>query len=126
MSARLLVVDDEEIVLRSCLRILSGDEFQVETVQDGRQDVQKVEENLYDVMILDIMMPNMDGLEVLRRVKETHPNVDVIMVTGLAQIDTAVKGMKLGAFDYIAKPFEPDELKLVVPRALARGRLLRG
>jgi len=125
MSARILVVDDEEIVLRSCLRILSGDEFQVETVQDGRQALQKVEENLYDVMILDIMMPNVDGLEVLRRVKETHPNVDVIMVTGLAQIDTAVKAMKLGAFDYIAKPFEPDELKLVVQRALERRRLLQ-
>jgi len=125
MSARILVVDDEEIVLRSCLRILSGDEFQVETVQDGRQALQKVEENLYDVMILDIMMPNVDGLEVLRRVKETHPNVDVVMVTGLAQIDTAVKAMKLGAFDYIAKPFEPDELKLVVQRALERRRLLQ-
>jgi len=125
MSARILVVDDEEIVLRSCLRILSGDEFQVETVQDGRQALQKVEENPYDVMILDIMMPNVDGLEVLRRVKETHPNVDVVMVTGLAQIDTAVKAMKLGAFDYIAKPFEPDELKLVVQRALERRRLLQ-
>jgi DNA-binding NtrC family response regulator len=125
MSARILVVDDEEIVLRSCLRILSGDEFQVETVQDGRQALQKVEENPYDVMILDIMMPNVDGLEVLRRVKETHPNVDIIMVTGLAQIDTAVKAMKLGAFDYIAKPFEPDELKLVVQRALERRRLLQ-
>jgi len=125
MSARILVVDDEEVVLRSCLRILSGEEFQVETVQDGRQALQKVEENPYDVMILDIMMPNVDGLEVLRRVKETHPNVDVVMVTGLAQIDTAVKAMKLGAFDYIAKPFEPDELKLVVQRALERRRLLQ-
>jgi DNA-binding NtrC family response regulator len=76
-------------------------------------------------MILDIMMPNMDGLEVLRRVKETHPNVDVIMITGLSQIDTAVQAMKLGAFDYISKPFEPDELKLVVQRALERRRLLQ-
>jgi DNA-binding NtrC family response regulator len=71
------------------------------------------------------MMPNIDGLEVLRRVKETHPNVDVIMVTGLSQIDTAVQAMKLGAFDYISKPFEPDELKLVVQRALERRRLLQ-
>jgi DNA-binding NarL/FixJ family response regulator len=67
----------------------------------------------------------MDGLEVLRRVKETHPNVDVIMITGLSQIDTAVQAMKLGAFDYISKPFEPDELKLVVQRALERRRLLQ-
>jgi DNA-binding NtrC family response regulator len=125
MSARILIVDDEEIVIRSCLRILDGDEFQVESVQDGREALRKIEENPYDVIILDIMMPNMDGLEVLRRVKETHPNVDVIMITGLSQIDTAVQAMKLGAFDYISKPFEPDELKLVVQRALERRRLLQ-
>jgi DNA-binding NtrC family response regulator len=125
MSARILIVDDEEIVIRSCMRILDGSEFQVEAVQDGREALRRVEENPYDVMILDIMMPNMDGLEVLRRVKETHPNVDVIMVTGLSQIDTAVQAMKLGAFDYISKPFEPDELKLVVQRALERRRLLQ-
>ena len=125
MSARILIVDDEEIVIRSCKRILDGDEFQVESVQDGREALRKVEENPYDVIILDIMMPNIDGLEVLRRVKETHPNVDVIMITGLSQIDTAVQAMKLGAFDYISKPFEPDELKLVVYRALERRRLLQ-
>ncbi|MFI4960443.1 MAG: sigma-54-dependent transcriptional regulator [Hyphomicrobiales bacterium] len=125
MSARILIADDEDIVIRSCLRILEGDEFQVEAVQDGREALRKIEENPYDVMILDIMMPNMDGLEVLRRVKETHPNVDVIMITGLSQIDTAVQAMKLGAFDYISKPFEPDELKLVVQRALERRRLLQ-
>ncbi len=125
MSARILVVDDEEIVIRSCLRILAGDEYQVEAVQDGREALRKIEENACDVMILDIMMPNIDGLEVLRRVKETHPNIDVIMVTGLSQIDTAVQAMKLGAFDYISKPFEPDELKLVVQRALERRRLLQ-
>ena len=125
MSARILVVDDEEIVIKSCLRILGGGDYQVEAVQDGREALRKIEENSYDVMILDIMMPNMDGLEVLRRVKETHPNVDVIMITGLSQIDTAVQAMKLGAFDYISKPFEPDELKLVVQRALERRRLLQ-
>jgi DNA-binding NtrC family response regulator len=107
------------------LRILAGDEFQVESVQDGREALKKIEENPYDVVILDIMMPNIDGLEVLRRVKETHPNVDVIMITGLSQVDTAVQAMKLGAFDYISKPFEPDELKLVVFRALERRRLLQ-
>jgi len=125
MSARILIVDDEEIVIRSCLRILAGDEFQVESVQDGREALKKIEENTYDVVILDIMMPNIDGLEVLRRVKETHPNVDVIMITGLSQVDTAVQAMKLGAFDYISKPFEPDELKLVVFRALERRLLLQ-
>ena len=125
MSARILVVDDEEIVIRSCLRIFEGDDYQVEAVQDGREALRRIEEQTYDVMILDIMMPNIGGLEVLRRVKETHPDIDVVMVTGLSQIDTAVQAMKLGAFDYISKPFAPDEIKLVVQRALERRRLMR-
>jgi DNA-binding NtrC family response regulator len=126
MKARILVVDDEEIVIRSCLRILGDDgENEVEAVQDGMDALRKLDESHFDVLILDIMMPKMDGLEVLRRVKETHPDIDVIMVTGLSQIETAVKSMKLGAFDYLPKPFDPDELKLVVKRALERRQLLQ-
>jgi len=125
MSARILVVDDEEIVTRSCLRILGSADYAVEAVQDGLQALRNIEENHYDVIILDIMMPNIDGLEVLRRVKETHPDIDVIMITGLSQIDTAVQAMKLGAFDYLPKPFDPEELKLVVHRALERRQLLQ-
>jgi DNA-binding NtrC family response regulator len=124
MSARILIVDDEEIVIRSCLRILDGEDYQVEAVQDGRDAMRKIAENPYEVVILDIMMPNIGGLDVLRLIKEGHPEVDVIMITGLAQIETAVQAMKLGAFDYISKPFEPDEIKLVVQRALERRRLL--
>ncbi|MGA3308667.1 MAG: sigma-54 dependent transcriptional regulator [Xanthobacteraceae bacterium] len=125
MSVRILIVDDEEIVIRSCVRILDGNDFQIETAHDGHEALRKVEDNPYDVMILDIMMPNLGGLEVLRRVKEAHPDMDVIMITGLSQIDTAVQAMKLGAFDYIPKPFEPDELRLVLQRALERRRLLQ-
>jgi len=126
MKARILVVDDEEIVVRSCLRILGDDsEYEVEAVQDGVDALRKIDEGHYDAMILDIMMPKMDGMEVLRRVKETHPDIDVIMVTGLSQIETAVRSMKLGAFDYLSKPFDPDELKLVVRRALERRQLMQ-
>lgn len=125
MSARILVVDDEEIVIRSCLRILDTGDYEVEAVQDGWEALRKIDENDYDVVILDIMMPKIDGMEVLQRVKETHPDVDVIMVTGHSQIETAVRSMKLGAFDYLPKPFEPDELELVVERALERRRLLQ-
>ena len=120
MGARILVVDDEEIVIKSYLRILGGGDYQVEAAHGGREALRKVEENPYDVIILDIMMP-VGGLEVLRRVKETHPNLDVIMVTGLAENDTVVEAKKLGACDYISKPFEPEELKLIVQRTLGRG-----
>jgi DNA-binding NtrC family response regulator len=125
MSVRILVVDDEEIVIRSCMRILDDSGYQIEAAHDGHEALRKVEDNPCDVMILDIMMPNLSGMEVLRRVKEAHPDMDVIMITGLSQIETAVQAMKLGAFDYISKPFEPDELKLVVQRALERRRLLQ-
>ena len=120
MSARILIVDDEETVIKSCLRILGGGDYYVEVAHDGREALRKIEENPYDVMILDVVMPNMGGLEVLRRVKETHPDMDVIMVTGLSQVDTVVQARKLGARDFISKPFEPDELKLVVQRAVER------
>ena len=125
MTTRILVVDDEEIVIRSCLRILDGSGYQIEVAHDGHEALRKIESDGYDIMILDIMMPNLSGLEVLRRVKEAHPDIDVIMITGLSQIDTAVQAMKLGAFDYIPKPFEPDELKLVVQRARERRQLLQ-
>jgi DNA-binding NtrC family response regulator len=125
MSARILIVDDEEIVIRSCLRILGDGDYQVEAVQSGGDALRKVEETGYDVLILDIMMPGIDGLEVLQSVKEMHPDIDVIMVTGLSQIETAVRCMKLGALDYLPKPFDPDELRLVVERALERRRLLK-
>ena len=124
MNARILIVDDEEIVVRSCRRILSDSSYVVDSAQDGWEALRKVDENGYDVIVLDIMMPKIDGLEVLQHVKERHPDVDVIMVTGLSQVDTAVKAMKLGAFDYLSKPFDPDELKRVVDRALERRRLL--
>ena len=125
MSARILVVDDEEIVVRSCLRALADSGHQADAVQSGAEALAKIADGGYDVLVLDIMMPKMDGIEVLRRVKETHPDIEVVMITGLSQIDTAVRAMKLGAFDYLPKPFEPDELKLAVERALERRRLLR-
>jgi DNA-binding NtrC family response regulator len=125
MSARILIVDDEEIIIRSCRRILGDGNYEVDSVQDGLDALRKIDDAHFDVLILDIMMPGMDGLEVLQRVKETHPDIAVIMVTGLSQIDTAVRAMKLGAFDYLPKPFDPDELRLVVERALERQRLLQ-
>ena len=123
MSAKILIVDDEEIVIRSCRRILGDSMYVVDSTHDGQDALRKVDETEYDLMILDIMMPGMDGLEVLQSVKERHPDVDVIMMTGLSEIQTAVKAMKLGAFDYLSKPFDPDEFKLVVDRALERRQL---
>src|SRR5210317_2136347 len=125
MKKRILIVDDEEIVVRSCLRILSEEEFDIDVANNGLEALSRVNEKDYDMMILDIMMPKMNGIEVLQRVKETHPDIDVIMITGLNEIETAVKAMKLGAFDYLPKPFDPEELELVVNRAFERRQLMQ-
>ena len=125
MNGRILIVDDEEIVIQSCLRILSGAGFEIDAAHDGLEALSKINENGYDVLILDIKMPKMDGIEVLRRVKEARPDIDVIMITGLHEIETAVQAMKLGAFDYLPKPFDPEELERVVARAFERRQLLQ-
>ncbi|MCJ7815167.1 MAG: sigma-54 dependent transcriptional regulator [Xanthomonadales bacterium] len=126
MKGRILIVDDEEIVLRSCQRVLRGEEYEIDTAGDGLSALGMVNENTYDVLILDIKMPRMDGIEVLRRVKEARPDIDVIMITGLHDIGTAVKAMKLGALDYLPKPFEPDQLLMLVARAFDRRALREG
>ena len=124
MKAKILVVDDEEVVVHSCMRILR-DDYAVQSVQDGFSALKKSGEEVFDVMVVDVMMPGMSGLELLQQVKELHPDIDVIMMTGLSEIQTAVKALKLGAFDYLSKPFDPDELKHVVERALERRKLLQ-
>jgi DNA-binding NtrC family response regulator len=125
MTARILVIDDEEIVLRSCRRILADEAHVVDVASDSLEGLRRVDEGAYDAVVLDIKMPGRDGIEVLREVKERHPEVEVIMITGLSEVQTAVQAMKLGAFDYLSKPFDPDELKHVVERALERRRLMR-
>ena len=120
MKGRILIVDDEPIVLRSCQRILRGEDYEIDVCGDGLSALGMINENDYDVLILDIKMPRMDGIEVLRRVKEARPDIDVIMITGLHDIGTAVQAMKLGALDYLPKPFEPEQLQMLVERAFDR------
>jgi DNA-binding NtrC family response regulator len=126
MKGRILLVDDEEIVLRSCQRILGKNDYEIDVANNGLAALGMVNENEYDVLILDIKMPKMDGIEVLRRVKEARPDIDIIMITGLHDIETAVQAMKLGALDYLPKPFEPDELQMLVARAFDRRASLQG
>ena len=110
MTARILVIDDEEIVLRSCQRILAGDAYAVDVAGDSREGLRRADDGNYDLILLDIKMPHLDGIEVLRDVKERHPDIEVIMVTGLTEVQTAVRAMKLGAFDYLSKPVASKEL----------------
>jgi DNA-binding NtrC family response regulator len=118
MNAKILLVDDEEVVVRSCLRVLAGNGYQIDTHTDGRSALKAVGAVHYDLIILDLMMPDIGGMEVLEKVKESHPDIKVILITGLAQVETSLRAMERGAFAYLPKPFDPDELTSLVARAL--------
>ncbi|MHB8909371.1 MAG: sigma-54-dependent transcriptional regulator [Syntrophales bacterium] len=104
----LLIVDDEEVIREGMRRILTAEGYQVETSASGRSAIEKIQEHDFDVVITDLKMPGMDGIEVLKNIKILQPEVPVIMITGYSTVDTAVEAMKSGAFDYIAKPFTAD------------------
>ncbi len=121
---RILVIDDEQVVCQSCFRILSEEGYAVETTCNGHEGLTKAEQMPYDILIVDLKMPGIGGMEVLQRVRERHPETDVLVITGYSTVETAVQAMKLGAYDYICKPFSPDELALVVQRLVEKRELL--
>ncbi|MBI5201548.1 MAG: response regulator [Elusimicrobia bacterium] len=122
-KAKILVIDDEE-GLRDMVKYgLTTHGYDVAAAHDGRDGVEKARATQYDLALCDIMMPGMSGLETLQRLKELSPRTEVVMVTGYATLETAVEAMKLGAYDYIAKPYELDQLLNLLEKALERGRL---
>jgi len=120
MSARILIVDDEDIVVRSCLRILADTDYTVDVARGGAEALQKIDKTAYDVLLVDIMMPQVNGLEVLSHVKQKRPESEVIIFTGLSQSETALRAQELGAFAYLPKPFDPAELRDLIGQALAK------
>jgi len=123
-NARILVVDDEMIVCESCKRILEEEEYEVETVLSGKEAFDKMKVSPFDIVITDLKMPGIDGMEVLRTFRKEYPDSIIIMITGFSTVETAVEAMKLGAFDYIPKPFTPDEVSIVVKKAIEKKSLM--
>jgi len=113
-----LVIDDEQIVLESVSALLTDEGFEVDVSLDGRQGLDWAIERNYDVVLTDIRMPDIGGMKVLRDVKRINPTLPVIMITGYASVESAVQAMKLGAAEYIEKPFEPEQLLDAVSRSL--------
>lgn len=110
-SLKILVIDDEEI-LRHCLDdILSDAGFKVQTASSGEEGLQLFEEEFFEIILLDIKMPGMSGIEVLKAIKKINPETKVIIITGYASVNTAVESMKLGASDYLTKPFDMNQIK---------------
>jgi DNA-binding NtrC family response regulator len=107
-TTRALVIDDEQIVLDSVSRILTEDTYEVDTSLSGREGLAKALEGDYDVVLTDIRMPDIGGMRVLRDVKRAKPALPVVIITGYATVRSAVQAMKLGAADYLEKPFTPE------------------
>ncbi len=107
---RVLVVDDEDDFRETIVNRLKKRNLSVTGAENGEKAMEILEEKLFDVVILDVKMPGMDGIETLREMKRKRPLMEVIMLTGHATVESGVEGMKLGAFDYIMKPVELDEL----------------
>ncbi len=119
-KAKILAVDDEEIILSSFRKILVFAGYSIETVETGQEALGLIQKNDYDFVFTDLRMPEMDGVEVTKAVKHFRPDIDVIVITGYATIETAVETMKFGALDYVQKPFTEDELIEFVDKSLIK------
>jgi len=113
-----LVIDDEQIVLDSVSKILTDENYEVDVSLSGREGLNRAIQKEYDIVLTDIRMPDIGGMRVLRDVKRAKPSLPVVIITGYASVKSAVQAMKLGAADYIEKPFTPDQLLKAVNSAL--------
>lgn len=119
-KARILCVDDEQVILDSFRKILVLDGYSVDTVQTGQEALGLLQTHHYDFVFTDLKMPAMSGVDVTKSVKHLRPDIDVVIITGYATVETAVECMKVGALDYVQKPFTEDELLAFVKKALIK------
>ena len=117
---RILVVDDDETVRRSYLRSLEGMSCQVAAASGGEEALQTMEQNPFDVVLLDMRMPGQDGLSVLRTIKQKWPESEVVIITGYPTVDSAKEAVRLGAYDYVAKPVGPQDIINATDGAMTR------
>jgi len=113
-----LVIDDEQVVLDSVSKILTDEDYKVDVSLSGREGLNQAIQKEYDIVLTDIRMPDIGGMRVLRDIKRAKPALPVVMITGYASVRSSVQAMKLGAADYIEKPFTPDQLIRAVASAL--------
>jgi len=122
----ILIVDDEEIVRESVTEWLKSGGYNAECAEDGLKALDKIQKRNYDVVVLDMKMPGMDGLQVLKKVHEINPDTKVIIITAYASVETAVQALKDGAVDYIVKPFEPEILEDSVAKWIGKPKITSG
>jgi len=120
MKTRVLLVDDEEQFVDALSERLAIRDYEITKSLNGEDALEKVKQYNYDVVILDVTMPGTDGIEVLREIKKLKPLTEVIMLTGHGTVETAIEGMKLGAFDFLIKPCDTEALDIKIKKAFAR------
>ena len=121
---KILVVDDEPVICQGCRLALTDKGYRVDFQLRGGPGLEAVSEGAYDLILLDMKLPDMDGLDILKTVRQNHPLLQVVIMTGYSTVQNAVEAMKTGAFDYLTKPFTDEELALVVERAMEKKRLM--
>ncbi len=121
---KIIIIDDEEVVLDSCTQILQGRNYDIYTAPDGTQGLKLVEEVKPDLVFIDLKMPGITGMEVLEQINQQDKTIVTIVITGYATVDSAVEAMKTGAYDFLPKPFTPDEFRLITKRGLERRKLV--
>ena len=122
---KILVVDDEKRIRDSCHTVLTGEGYTVACAESGSQGLEMIGREHFDIILLDLMMPQMSGLDVLPDIKADHPDTVVIVITGYSTVEHSIEAMKAGAFDFIPKPFSPKKLKVVVSKAIEYTRALK-
>ncbi|MEJ2673412.1 MAG: response regulator [Deltaproteobacteria bacterium] len=118
LSPTILVIDDEERVREGCRKVLSREGYDVSIADCGESGLKMIERQHYDIILLDLMMPSLSGFDVLAHVKALHPDAVIIVISGYATVENSIEAMKRGAFDFIPKPFSPEQLRVLIKKAI--------
>jgi DNA-binding NtrC family response regulator len=118
MAARLLIVEDEDTLRESLKRVFRHDGYEVDSVNSSETALQVLQSRHYDLIITDIVLPGIDGIELVRRCRKQNPDIVLVVITAFASIDTAVHAIRAGAYEYLVKPVNHQEIKAVVKKAL--------
>jgi len=124
ITPKILIIDDEEIVLDSCTHILAKSDYQVLTARNGEDGIALLAQENPDLVFVDLKMPGISGMEVLEKIQAHDPTIVPVVITGFATVSSAVEAMKKGAYDFLPKPFTPDEMRLIAGRAIDKRKLV--
>jgi len=125
MTCRILLVDDEKTMVKYLSKRLIKKGFEISIAYNGLEALEQVKAADFDVVLLDVLMPGMNGIDTLKEIKKIKPRTEVIMLTGHASVEAGIEGMKAGAFNYIMKPFDPNELVTEINLAYEQRRIMK-